>query len=488
MRRVPPHLGALTLVALVYQLLLQWSFASLAEFDAYYHVGLAQLYGERGLVRAFPWMELSILKDRFNDPQLLLHLLMLPLVKAGVAPIVAGKLVAVVSAVGLFVAFYWFLWRRSVKHAPLFALLLLVASPYLIARLTFIKSTPLFLALLFVYLDAVIERRHRRAFALAWLAVYTYQGFPLLLVVALLHLGACAIVGEALEPRTAGATVAGFAAGLVLNPFFPNDLHFFNFEIVEQILMRPKEVVLGAEWGAIESSRLLESTFLPLALVFVAETVGQRTRAGTDAAQLTLRALALFMLMGAMMSSRILDYFVPLALAAAAVVLSRALEGFSRERALLVGLVGFLCVPAAAVNLKGGVRLAKAIAATIRPDEYQKVAEHLTANTQDGELVIAQWDDFPALFFFDRQNHYPFGLNPMYGHGFDAQLFNAHQLLYEGRIRDPESLLKGLKARYLVIARASAYPGRRALVESLRKNEAFALALQVGETWLFELK
>src|SRR5262249_3282526 len=133
-------------VAALFHLLLQWTTPALAEFDAYYHVGLAQLYGERGLVRTFPWMSLSVLADRFNAPQLLLLLVVLPMVKAGVDPIVAGKITCVLFAVLFAIAVHAFLVRRGVPYAGAFTLMASLGSPYLIARLTFLKSTGLFFA------------------------------------------------------------------------------------------------------------------------------------------------------------------------------------------------------------------------------------------------------------------------------------------------------------------------------------------------------
>jgi hypothetical protein len=498
----------LALAAALFHLLTQFSFATLAEFDAWYHAGMAALYREHGLVRRFPWMAFSILRDRFNDPQLLLHLAMMPFVLVGVDALIAAKLTMALTCAGAFVALYWLLVRMEVRHAPVWALVSLAASPYVVARNTFVKSTPLFFVLLFPFLDALFTHRPRRLFILAWLAVYTYQGFPLLTALTLGWIGCLALAEPPRpSPSPVGAmkgerppklpwplltpVIAGTACGLVVNPFFPHDLTFFNFEIIEQILMRPKEVVLGAEWGAIASNQLLESLFLPLILLFVAETALGLSRAGSDARLLLLRATTFLLFLGAMMSSRLIDYVVPLALVTAALAVSRALAALAddkRATTLLLGILVFIAVPSSILSLKGGLRLAKGTAQAIHPESYRRAADWLRENSGDGEIVVAQWDDFPMLFFYDRHNRYPFGLSPMYGEGYDAQLYTAHQLLFEGRLRDPESLMPKMSSRFILVTRVDAYAARRVLVDALLKNDHFEEVLRDGELHLFRLK
>jgi hypothetical protein len=250
-------------------------------------------------------------------------------------------------------------------------------------------------------------------------------------------------------------------------------------------------VVLGAEWGAIASNQLLESVFLPLLVLFIGETATALTKAGSDARILLVRLLAFLLLAGSMLSSRLIDYFVPFALLAAALQVSRALahvHADKRATTLLVGVLLFVGVPLSILNLKGGVRLAKNIAAAIQPESYRQLSEWLKSNTSEGEVVVTQWDDFPMLFFYNRHNRYPFGMSPMYGHGYNAQLYTAHQLLYEGRLRDPESLMPQLESRLVLVSRVEEYGQRRVLVEELRKNPHFEQVLNAGELYLFRLK
>ena len=490
---LPPHTATVAMLAAVYYLLLQWSFPSLAEFDAYYHVGVSQLYLDEGFVRKFPWMTITFLRDRFNDPQFLLHLLTMPWLAIGVDGIVAGKLVAALTATLLAVVLHWFLCRRAVRWPVVWTLVWLVVSPYTVARLTFVKTTALFIAVILLFLDAMFERRRWRLFVLGAVAVYTYQGFPLLLVLVAAWAGARAIwAGESFDVKSLRATLWGILVGLVVNPFFPNDLYFFHFEIVQQILMKPKEVAMGAEWMPVDTVRFAGSMGLCLLLLAGSGLASSLARVKLDGRQLFIRCLAYLLFLGALTSARLMEYFAPFAVVAAAMAVTAVMEqpgaAFRPGMRAIWGALLFIGIPAAVLNVKDGVRTSKSLAAQIDSDGYRRVAEFLEKNTTEGSVVVSHWDDFPMLFMFNSKNHYLFGLSPSYAYGHDPRLYMVHSMFFEGRIQDPESFVRQVGSRHVVLARAESYPGRRALVESLTRSPWFDEVMSEGAFRVFALR
>jgi len=479
-------------VAGIYFLLMQWSFLPLAEFDAYYHLGISEVMREQGLVRQFPWMSVSILRDHFHDPQLLLHLITLPLLWLGIGPMVAGKLVAAATATLLSTTFHWFLRRQRVAFPVLWTLVLLIASPYLIARLTFVKTTALFLSLLLGVMVALFEERRGALFVLTWLTVLTYQGFPLVLVMALLYLGIRAMLGEArFQSALLSPIVGGILAGLLVSPFFPNNLRFLHFELVQQILLKPKELALGAEWEPINTNRFFGSCALSILFLFGSEIFATVARAKSDARLVLIRSLAVLLMLGAMLSARLIDYFVPFALLASALTVSNGLQALGDTRLgfrVAAGISLFLCLPMAALNIKEGLRITGSISRELAVDEYAEAATWLKQNTQEGDVVVSQWDDFPMLFFFDRKNRYLWGLNAAYGYGYDPRIYTVITLMFEGRVRDPETFLPQVNAKYLLVGRTASYPGRRTLVEMLGHNPWFDEVLVSGSLHLYGLR
>ncbi len=476
----------------IFYMLLEWSFADLAEFDAYYHVALTEVYRSQGFVRTFPWMSASILRDHFHDPQLLLHLATWPWLALGFEPMVAGKLVAAVTATMLAYTVYWFLCRQNIRFPVAWTLVYAIGSPYLMARLTFIKSTAIFLSILLVFLDALFARRRFRLLLTTWLAVLAYQGFPLLLVIAAIWVGISTLLGERrFETDLFAPILGGILLGLVLCPFFPNNLRFLHFELVQQILLKPKDLVIGAEWAPIDTTKFLGSTILPLLFLFFSETFAAAAHASSDARVVLLRTLAILLLLGAMTSARLIDYFTPIALLASAFTVSRGLDAVGNGRLgfrVAWGLALFLCVPAAAANVKEALRITTSVRKDIATQDYRTVTRWLLEHTREGEVVVSQWDDFPMLFYFDRKNRYLWGLNTAYGYGHDPRLYAVVSMLYDGRVRDPESFLPQVDSRYLVVGRTATYPARRVLVDMLRANPHFDEVLQAGSLHLFHLR
>ncbi len=63
---------------------------------------------------------------------------------------------------------------------------------------------------------------------------------------------------------------------------------------------------------------------------------------------------------------------------------------------------------------------------------YQKMGKVIRALTEKGKVVIAPWDDFPGLFYFNRDNHYVSGMNNLFLYHNDPQRFAAYYKFFKG--------------------------------------------------------
>ncbi|HEY5957139.1 MAG TPA: hypothetical protein VIV60_11320, partial [Polyangiaceae bacterium] len=309
-------------------------------------------------------------------------------------------------------------------------------------------------------------------------------------VIAVAYLGIRTLFGELPRYRdTLAPMVFGMFVGLVASPFFPNNLRFLHFELIQQILLKPKELALGAEWEPVSSSRFFGSAAFAILALFGSELFASVARAKCDARLVLIRGLAVLLMLGALLSARLIDYFVPLAMLAAAMTVSRGLLELGNERLgvrMVAGVCMFLCLPVAALHVKEALRITGSISQELTVDEYQRATDWLKAHSQEGDVVVSQWDDFPMLFYFDRKNRYLWGLNVAYGYGYDPRIYTVVSLLFEGRVRDPEAFLPQVNTKYLLVARSSSYPGRRALIEMLKHNPWFDEVLAVGALRLYQ--
>jgi len=82
---------------------------------------------------------------------------------------------------------------------------------------------------------------------------------------------------------------------------------------------------------------------------------------------------------------------------------------------------------------------------------YEDCAGWLRENTPPGSRVFhTDWDDFPALFFFNTNNHYIVGMDPNFLYLRDPRLWHIYQEVTSGRMRNPAEIIeKVFGARYV---------------------------------------
>lgn len=55
--------------------------------------------------------------------------------------------------------------------------------------------------------------------------------------------------------------------------------------------------------------------------------------------------------------------------------------------------------------------------------------------------MIAPWDDFPGLFYFNRDNHYVSGMNNLFLYHNDSYRFTSYYKFFKGGIKNPAASL-----------------------------------------------
>jgi hypothetical protein len=113
------------------------------------------------------------------------------------------------------------------------------------------------------------------------------------------------------------------------------------------------------------------------------------------------------------------------------------------------------------------------------------MAEFLERTTAEGELVLAPWDDFCALFLYDRHNRYVAGFNVEFLHRTDPARFRAYYLLYEGEVKEPaKTLARHFGGARVVLSRAQPRrPGEETLSRTLAADLAFDELDSPAKTW-----
>jgi hypothetical protein len=446
--------AGLLAVCLGFLATVQFSSPSLVGNDGYYHIKLAALMSQQGLKPEFVWLPLTILSpEQFVDHHFLFHVLLIPFSFGDL--IVGAKWASVLFAASAFAALGWLLHRQKVPYAPLWTIAGMVVSEAFIYRMSMARAQSLSLTILILALGWLLSGHFRRLLPLGFLYVWLYDAFPLLLVVCACYVAAEWLLGGGLRLVPLAYAAAGIGLGLLINPYFPENLLFIGRHLLPK-LTEATSISVGNEWFPYDTAQLIGNSGLAvLAFASGALALGlQGRRMGVG----TATALFFGLVLGLMLfrARRFVEYFPPFALIFAAMAWSPLLrrprvagaEGAAvaatgpsqPQRSHLWRQVGTaaIAVGILAAGLWSNLSAAQeSVRASRSAQRFQAASLWLADHSPQGARVFqTDWDDFPRLFFYNTHNTYTIGLDPTYLQLQDAPLYDLWVDLTQGRSDD----------------------------------------------------
>ena len=457
---------------------LQGSTPHLVDRDSLYHARYAQLLPERGLSREFPWTQESVWRDAFSDKEFLFHVLLVPFCRSE-DPATGAKVAAWLMGVGLLATLAWVLSRNGIRAAWFWVFLVPALGNHFLFRMQEVRPAILSVILLLLGVHFLLNARWRALAVVGFVYSWTYTAPHLLVVFA--GIDALARWGDErrFEWRGLAYAAGGVVAGLVIHPYFPNNLRLWwvmNVQIVARAweLGGDPVVRLGREFESVSPRSLVVSSTLVL-LCFLGTFLAAAFRGGALSAR--TRRLVAFMLGAFLMyllSGRFIEYFAPLALLAAASATDDLWprDKWTTRRIVLGHLIALLAIGLSVrsvLDTRGDPKNSWTLAGYPAPD-LVGAARWMKSNVPPGETVIhLDWGDFPQLFYYDPTHRYLVGLDPMFLYVRSPERLKLLEDVKWGRKPlDPAELAKSFKSRWLVLR-----PGRRRAAEEAGLTPAF---------------
>lgn len=480
------------ILALIYFGYLQFSF-KLTDPDSYYHIKISELMAENGVIKDFPYLPLTVLKDHFIDHHFLYHVYLMPFVKL-FPPIVGAKIGHTLLVALAILAFFWLLRKLKVKGAFWYIPILFLGAPF-VFRLSLIKAQPLSLIILCLGLGFLISKNYRRLFLVAFIYVWSYGGWILLPLFSLLYafiplfrlvidylskkLSAKSLIANFwLDFKDSGwqpllVVFGGSILGLIINPYFPQNIDFYRFQIFEIGLKNYQYVIpVGNEWYPYLPLTFFKNSILAFLMLIPAGVLLIKYRLFEEKKINFLLFIVLFFLFLTMKSRRNIEYFIPLAVIFSAVVYSTAskLAEFKADCEIIIKKwhpqlntrIGWLLIATLAVcaffvytavpykvkqNLTGG---------NLDANYYLAASNYLKSHTQAGELIFHDnFGDFPPLFYHNDQLHYLTGLDPTFFYLANKKLFEEYRDLVSGKTKEGIDLImkNGFGVRFVLVSK-----------------------------------
>ena len=421
--------------------IIQFATPDMPDNDGFYHIKLAYLMRTEGIKPDFSWLPLSILNAReFYDHHFLFHVLLIPFTFGDLH--LGAKWAAVFFASVSFLAIWYLFERQRVPFAWLWALALLGISDAFLYRMSVTRAQSLSLAVLALGYAWLLEGKYKHLAVLSFIYVWMYDAFPLMIALAGLHLISVALIEQRLEYRLLLYISAGVILGMLLNPYFPENI-IFSYRHMLPKLADATSVRVGNEWYPYETKQLLENS-LPSLVAFASGILAL----GLSPRKMDVRTalgLLLTLLFGLMLfqARRFVEYFPPFALIFAAFAWaplfkpeSDSVPSTSSPLHRLAPLMLSLAVVASiTVSVP---RAREALDSSKSYTLYADSSAWLEKNTPAGARVFqTDWDDFPRLFFYNTHNTYLIGLDPTYMQLYDQDLYDLWVKITQGNLENP---------------------------------------------------
>lgn len=402
---------------------------SLYGYDGPYHIRAAAWLREQGVQHTFPWWQETFLKDHWADKDFLYHVALIPFTFGDLEA--GGRAASLLFGTLSYLALGLALWGLGAKAPALWAAALLLGSTSLLYRFGLLRSHVPAIAIALLGTAAILRGRRWSAALASAVYAWTHIAWHLLPAVALAHAGACLALRRRPRWTVTLWVLAGTAAAILANPFFPDHLRLWRVQIVDVLRLSwtgGPDVGVGTE--VLPGSPRLLVLYAPAGFAFTAAGLwtllraapwrrGARGRTEQEAAALTLAMVTLGFLALSLLSRRFVEFWVPFsALFAATASAARGTEPAARAgRRPLAGrraAAAALVLVLAALGWHN-VAQARRIIGEDRGMIHRGCAGWIRDHVPAGETVFTtDWDEFPQLFLFAPEQHYLVGLDPTF--------------------------------------------------------------------------
>ena len=478
--------GAIAIGLIFWQLQFSTDAICCGDFDGYYHIRWTrELWASiksNAFPPAFPWLPLTTLNPKdYVDHHLLFHIIQIPF--AAVSNPRLGAKIASAFFGGLAVlSCYWLLFRYRIRYPLVWLVGLLGCSAPFLFRMNMAKAPPLAIVFLVIAVHLFFQRKYALLLPLALVFTWTYDLFVLLIMATVFWVVTIAITEGRFEWRPLVFVLAGCAAGLIINPYFPKNLLQLAEHMKIKLTVSDFDTKVGSEWYPYDSWEFLGNSAVACIAMFVGYVTlepSERRRAHYPIFFLLLSTALMIM---TARWKRIAEYWPPFAVLFASFTLQPWLEGYrpyltrlpkevleelkpflDREgmpppkkerdfrdllRTIAMSVLALILSGFLSMNLRSTMR---EIGQSESHDHYRAGAEWLRANVPPGQIIFnTDWDDFPRLFYYDSSHYYVSGLDPSYLYEKNPDLSRHYERITLGQEENLAEIIRDrFGARYV---------------------------------------
>ncbi|MBD3164388.1 hypothetical protein GF323_04255 [Candidatus Woesearchaeota archaeon] len=413
---------------------LQFSSNIILGYDGYYHIKMAELIKDRGLVREFPWTQYSLHNENFADLHLGYHLLLLPFTLFSMR---LGMKLAILSfSFALFAVFFYVLNKEKAKKAYLWIIVLLFSSYPVLLRANLGKLDMLSMIFFLGIVLALFNKKYYYTLLFSYLFTITYSFSIVLLLFASVFFFLEYAYNKKWDFK-ALFPAAGYFLGLLLNPYFQDNLKLLWIQIFQIGFTKP--VAAANEWQPLMPGEYLLYNIIVLFLLGAILYMLFSKKTAADKRKAFLLVFSFISLTAGAFSRRFIVFAPIFIVWLAALCFGEAKIKPAVRRAALI----FILMLAAANGAYSYYRVKSDINKFDIPYGIYETSQWLMLNTEEGSVVFTdEWWYFPILFYYNSHNYYLYGFEGNFGYAYDAELYNNWLAIVNGKAENPYGVIK----------------------------------------------
>ena len=408
---------------------MQFTVPYIIGFDGYYNIKTADIIKKEGFIKEFSWVEHSILSENYADIQILFRILHIPFTFFGLE--LGAKIASILFAAIAFVVFYWFLIENKIKYAFFWTLLYLFTTESLMYRFMLPRQMPLVIALLILTIYFLQRKKYLFLGITSLIFVLLHSSFIFQILIIILYFTLEKIFSKKFDYKILLYSSSGIILGLVINPYFPNNIFMLYTQIVEVNLIAN---LFNVEWKPWDFFEFIKNNFLVLIYLSIAIFILFKEKTITKNKTLYF-SLAVFFFAYTILSRRMQEFLVPFSILALALFLNNHLERFNKDKFLkhfkVIGIILLLII--AVGNF---VLLRQDIIGNNFLFNYENCANWMSSNVPKNSLIFINAYAFPYLFFKNSNIRYTHGLDLTYSYLYNPDEFKRYMGILRGTIKD----------------------------------------------------
>ncbi len=384
--------SAIFLLLILFFYLTEFSTKHLTGLDIYYHLRIAELTGENGLLTELPWMQETTFKEKFADNHLLLHLLLLPFTTEE-----SAKMFIIITSSLMLAILYHILTKFEVKHAIIWIAMLLTSRNLLI-RLSLGRAEVITLAIIPILAYVLLKNKEKILIPLFYISTISHSTYLLMLLMPLFY----SIQKRKVKPVL--YALIGIMLGIIINPYFPQNIQAQYLQVIKTPLQ--DATMRASELSPLDLNTLLKLNiavviFYPLGIISFLKNKNKNA---------FLLLTSLIFLAISLMSQRFITYWIITGIIFSAIEL-KELNRISITYIFIATIIISYYAYITQVDQKqyeASQRQYKKV------DYLKQCSDYLKQATPEKSIVFHSWSSFPYLFYYNTHNYYLVGLDPVF--------------------------------------------------------------------------